>query len=53
VNPKAFFAELKRRNVYKVAMAYPVVAWLLIQISKQAFPLFEIATWAVRLVVFA
>ena len=28
---KEFFAELKRRNVYKVAVAYAVVAWLLIQ----------------------
>jgi len=31
VNPKNFFAELKRRNVYKVAIAYAIVAWLLIQ----------------------
>jgi len=31
VNPKNFFAELKRRNVYKVATAYGIVAWLLIQ----------------------
>jgi hypothetical protein len=30
VNPRDFFAELKRRNVYKVAVAYGVVAWLLI-----------------------
>jgi hypothetical protein len=38
VNPKNFFAELKRRNVYKVAIAYGVVAWLLIQIATQVFP---------------
>jgi hypothetical protein len=48
-----FFAELKRRNVYKVAVAYAVVAWLLIQIATQVFPFFEIPNWAVRLVVLA
>jgi TolB-like protein/Flp pilus assembly protein TadD len=48
---KRFFAELKRRNVYRVAIAYAVVAWLLIQIATQLFPFFEIPNWAVRLVV--
>src|SRR5256885_13407832 len=47
----SFFAELKRRNVYKVAIAYAVAAWLLIQIATQVFPFFEIPNWAVRLVV--
>jgi TolB-like protein/Tfp pilus assembly protein PilF len=51
VNPKNFFAELKRRNVYKVAIAYTVVAWLLMQVASQIFPFFEIPNWAVRLVV--
>jgi hypothetical protein len=37
-----FFAELKRRSVYKVAAAYAVVAWLLIQVATQVFPFFEI-----------
>jgi TolB-like protein/Tfp pilus assembly protein PilF len=46
-----FLAELKRRNVYKVAVAYAVAAWLLIQIATQVFPFFEIPNWAVRLVV--
>jgi TolB-like protein/Flp pilus assembly protein TadD len=46
-----FFGELKRRNVYKVAVAYAVVSWLLIQIATQVFPFFEIPNWAVRLVV--
>src|SRR6478735_5493597 len=46
-----FFAELKRRNVYKVAVAYGVVAWLLMQVASQIFPFFEIPNWAVRLVV--
>jgi TolB-like protein/Tfp pilus assembly protein PilF len=49
----SFFSELKRRNVYKVAIAYAVVAWLLIQIATQVFPFFEIPNWAVRLVVLA
>jgi TolB-like protein/tetratricopeptide (TPR) repeat protein len=47
----SFFAELKRRNVYKVAVAYAVIAWLLVQIATQVFPFFEIPNWAVRLVV--
>src|SRR5947209_13571381 len=51
MNPKGFFGELKRRNVYKVAVAYAVVSWLLIQITTQVFPFFEIPNWAVRLVV--
>jgi len=51
VNPRIFFAEVKRRNVYKVAIAYGVVAWLLIQIATQVFPFFEIPNWVVRLVV--
>src|SRR5438477_9408704 len=46
-----FFAELKRRNVYKVAVAYAIVSWLLIQIATQVFPFFEIPNWVVRLVV--
>jgi TolB-like protein/Tfp pilus assembly protein PilF len=46
-----FFAELKRRNVYKVAVAYAVVGWLTIQIATQVFPFFEIPNWTVRLVV--
>ena len=51
MNTKNFFTELKRRNVYKVAVAYAVVAWLLIQVATQVFPFFEIPNWAVRLVV--
>src|SRR5438067_7612691 len=51
VNSRNFFAELKRRNVYKVAIAYGVVAWLLMQVASQIFPFFEIPNWAVRLVV--
>src|SRR6266496_3081559 len=46
-----FFAELKRRRVYSVAVAYIVVAWLLIQVATQVFPFFNIPNWVVRLVV--
>src|SRR5258707_83369 len=51
MNPQNFFAELKRRNVYKVAIAYAVVAWLLMQIATQVFPFLEIPNWAIRLVI--
>jgi serine/threonine-protein kinase len=51
VRVTTFFAELKRRNVYKVAVAYAVVGWLLIQIATQVFPFFDVPNWAVRLVV--
>src|SRR5437763_14951049 len=46
-----FFSELKRRNVYKVAAAYAVVGWLIVQVATQVFPFFEIPNWGVRLVV--
>jgi len=51
MNLGSFFAELKRRNVYKVAVGYAVVGWLLIQVATQVFPFFEIPNWAVRLAV--
>jgi serine/threonine-protein kinase len=51
MNSRNFLAELKRRNVYKVAVAYAVASWLLIQIATQVFPFFDIPNWAVRLVV--
>src|SRR4030095_13087057 len=51
VNTKNFFAELRRRNVYKVAIAYAIVGWLLVQVATQVFPFFEIPNWAVRLIV--
>src|SRR6266567_1174617 len=53
VSERNFFAELKRRNVYKVAVAYAVVGWLLVQITTQVFPIFEIPNWALRLIVLA
>jgi len=46
----SFFAELKRRNVYKVAVVYAVVSWLLIQIATQVFPFFDVPNSAISLV---
>src|SRR5919204_5781321 len=46
-----FFAELKRRNVYKVAVAYAVVSWLLIQAASILFPTFEAPPWAMKVFV--
>src|ERR1051325_10512138 len=51
MNAKRFFAELKRRKVYRVAVAYAVLAWLLIQIATQVFPFLEIPAWIVRLII--
>src|SRR5213595_3122797 len=48
---RRFLGELQRRNVYRVAITYAVVSWVLIQIATQVFPFFEIPMWAVRLVV--
>ena len=53
MNLKKFFAELKRRKVYTVAVTYAVVGWLLIQVVTQVFPPFEIPNWAERLVILA
>jgi TolB-like protein/Tfp pilus assembly protein PilF len=51
VNPTRFLTELKRRNVYRAAVAYGVVAWFLTQLTTQVFPFFEIPNSAVRFVV--
>jgi len=53
VNPTKFLTELKRRNVYRAAVAYGVVAWFLTQLTTQVFPFFEIPSSAVRFVVMA
>src|SRR5687767_4082895 len=45
---KEFLAELKRRNVYKVAVAYAVIAWLLIQAGSILFPTFEAPGWVMK-----
>ena len=52
MNTRSFFTELKRRNVYKVAVAYGVVGWLLIQVATQVFPFLEIPNWTIRLIIF-
>jgi TolB-like protein len=46
-----FFSELKRRNVYKVAVAYAVVGWLAIQISSTVLPTFHAPEWMVQTLV--
>src|SRR5712671_428778 len=51
MNWRRFLGELQRRNVYRVAVTYAVVSWVLIQIATQIFPFFDIPTWAVRVVV--
>jgi TolB-like protein/Flp pilus assembly protein TadD len=48
-----FFSELKRRNVYRAAVAYGVVAWFLTQLTTQVFPFFDIPNAAIRFVVIA
>src|SRR5213076_469104 len=53
MNQRNFFAELKRRNVYKVAVAYAIIAWLLIQAASILFPTFEAPAWAMRIFVTA
>src|SRR6202043_4153673 len=47
----SFFSELKRRNVYKVAIAYIVGGWALSQGIAQVFPVFDVPNWAIRLIV--
>jgi len=51
MNPNQFFGELRRRNVYKVAVAYIVGGWALSQGIAQVFPVFDVPNWAIRLVV--
>ena len=53
MNLQNFLGELKRRHVYRVAIAYGVVAWLLIQVATQVFPFFELSNFVVRVVVAA
>ena len=51
MNSRSFFAELRRRNVYKVAIAYVVAGWALAQGIAQVFPVFDIPNWIIRLIV--
>src|SRR5712692_7461946 len=49
MNQRNFFAELKRRNVYKVAVAYAVVSWLLLQASSIFLPAFDAPSWVMKI----
>jgi TolB-like protein/Tfp pilus assembly protein PilF len=51
MNLGSFFSELKRRNVYKVAVAYIVAGWALSQGIAQVFPVFDVQNWIIRLIV--
>src|ERR1043165_2968689 len=51
MNSGNFFVELKRRNVYKVAVAYIVAGWALAQGIAQVFPIFDVPNWVIRLIV--
>src|SRR3989475_12938650 len=51
MNPMSFFGELKRRNVYKVAVAYIVAGWALSQGIAQVLPVFDVPNWVIRLIV--
>src|SRR5438105_524352 len=53
LDTKILFAELKRRNVYKVAVAYAVVSWLLIQAASIVLPAFEAPAWAIKVLLVA
>ena len=51
MSERNFFAELKRRNVYKIAVAYAVVGWLVIQISSTVLPTFPAPEWVAQVLV--
>src|SRR5204862_3995840 len=53
MDPATFLTELKRRKVYRVAVAYAIVAWLLIQAASILFPTFEAPTWVMKVFVTA
>ncbi len=51
MDPRKFFAELQRRNVWRAAVVYTMTSWLLIQVATQVFPFFGISDWIVRLII--
>jgi len=53
MNARNFFAELKRRNVYKVAAPYAVVAWPLIQAASIILPTFAAPAWTMKVLISA
>jgi len=48
---KSFFSELKRRNIYKVAAAYAITGWIIIQIATSVFPALEFPQWTTQFVI--
>ena len=48
----SLFAELRRRNVFRVGVAYAVVAWLLMQVADLLFPVFGAPDWALRIFIY-
>jgi TolB-like protein/DNA-binding winged helix-turn-helix (wHTH) protein len=50
--PKSFIAELKRRNVFRVAVAYGIVAWLLVEVASVVLPTFEAPHWVMKTLTF-
>lgn len=53
MNPRNFFTELKRRNVFRAAALYAAGAWLLVQVATQVFPVFHVAEWVLQWVIVA
>ncbi len=51
MNLKKLISELKRRNVFKVAMAYAIAGWLIIQVATSVFPAFKFPAWTVQFVI--
>jgi TolB-like protein len=51
VSARNFFRELKRRNVYRVAVAYAVVSWLVIQVAATVFPAFNAPAWVLKVII--
>ena len=48
-----FFAELKRRHVYRAGVIYVMSAWLVIQVATQTFPYFDVPKWIIRFLILA
>ena len=48
----SFITELKRRNVFKVGMAYAIVAWLLVQITSIAAPALHLPDWTLTFIIY-
>ena len=53
MDPATFFTELKQRKVYRVAVAYAIVAWLPVQAGSVLFPTFEAPAWVMKVFVTA